>query len=419
MRLRVFFACLLAVGNIQAQTRFQLSAGDVAAGDNFGTAVSISGDRIVVGASGEGDPKKKGKVYIFERGHTKWNPVATLAAADAKPGDQFGHSVAASEDHIVVGAPGDKERGFAAGSAYIFGRNPESGTGWRQVAKIFAGDAVPGRQFGQSIAISGDLLVVGSQLDDDSARSPGSAYVFERNQGGIDKWGPVGKLTASRGNRSNAFGSAVSVIGDLVVVGAPGDNHAGFASGSAYLFKRNHDGDNMWKEVAKLTAADATAGGAFGNSVSISEDRVVIGAPFDHDAGSAYIFERNPVGHWNQLAKLTAPEAAALQNFGSSVAISGTCVAVGASHDSLAGSNAGSVSVFERLNSPDRWGYVTKLAPLQAAAGDSFGASVSMSGVRVVSGAPFESHAGANTGSAYVEEHISKSHCIGPAAHKQ
>lgn len=422
-----FGAFLLAGGAAYAQTRFKLSAGDAAAGDNFGTAVSINGDRIVVGAPGDGDPRNKGKVYIFERGNGKWSPAATIVAADGKPSDQFGHSVSISGGRVVVGAPGDSARGFAVGSAYIFERNPGGETEWRQVAKLEANDKTPGRQFGQSISISGDLVVVGSQLDDDSARSPGSAYVFERNQGGTDKWGLVGKLTASHGNRSNAFGSAVSISGDFVVIGAPGDNHAGFASGSAFLFKRNQGGDNAWKEVAKLTAADAAADGAFGNSVSINGDRVAIGAPFDHDSGSAYIFERNSAGegHWDQAAKLTAREAVAFHNFGSSVSISGSCVAVGNPHDADAGSNSGSVTVFERLSSPDRWAYVTKLAATEAAAGNSFGAAVSISGGRVVSGAPFESHAGHNAGSAYVEEQISgaggseRSRCMGPVTSKK
>ena len=408
MKLQVVFLLVGAI--VQAQTRFKLSAADAAAGDNFGTSVSISGDRIVVGAPGDGDPHNKGKVYIFERGNGKWDAVATLVASDGEPNDQFGHSVATSGDRVVVGAPGDDDKGFASGSAYIFERSAGGEARWRQVIKLLAGDAAPGRQFGQSVSISGDLVVIGSQLDDDSARSPGSAYVFERNQGGPDKWGPAGKLTASHGTRSNAFGSAVSISGDFVVVGAPGDSSAGFSSGSAYLFQRNHGGDNRWGEGVKLMASDAAAGDNFGNSVSIDGDRVVIGAPFGDekadDSGSAYIFERNPVGvgRWSQAAKLTAPDAAARHNFGSSVSISGGCVAVGTPHDDHGGSNSGSVYVFERQSAPNRWDYVTKLAAIAAAAGDSFGASVSVGAGRVAAGAPFDGRAGNNAGSAYVQE---------------
>jgi FG-GAP repeat len=398
-------ALLLISAVVQAQTRFKLSVADAAAGDNFGTSVSIAGDRIVAGAPGEGDPHNKGKVYIFERRNGKWNAVATLVASDGEPNDQFGHSVATSGDRVVVGAPGDDDKGFASGSAYIFERSPGENR-WRQVIKLLAGDAAPGRQFGQSVSISGDLVVIGSQLDDDSARSPGSAYVFERNQGGADKWGAAAKLTASHGTRSNAFGSAVSISGDFVVVGAPGDSSAGLASGAAYLFERK---DNRWAEDAKLTASDTMAGDNFGIAVSIDGDRAVVGAPFGDekadDSGAAYIFERNPAGDglWGQAAKLTAPDAAARHNFGSSVSISGGRVAVGTPHDDHAGSNAGSVYVFER-SAPDRWSYVTKLSAIAAAAGDSFGASVSMSGGRVASGAPFDGRAGNNAGSAYVQE---------------
>jgi hypothetical protein len=401
MKLQVAFLLVGAV--VQAQTRFKLSAGDAAAGDNFGASVSISGDRMVVGAPGEGDPHNKGKVYVFEHGNGKWTAAATLVASDGEPNDQFGHAVAISGDRVVVGAPGDDDKGFASGSAYIFERSPGENR-WRQVIKLLAGDAAPGRQFGQSVSMSGDLVVVGSQLDDDSARSPGSAFVFERNQGGPDKWGAAGKLTASHGTRSNAFGSAVSISGDLVVVGAPGDSSAGLASGAAYLFQRK---DNRWAEAAKLTASDTAAGDNFGGAVSIDGDRVVIGAPFGDakadDSGAAYVFDHGD-GRWGQTAKLTAPDAAARHNFGSSVSISGACVAIGTPHDDHAGSNAGSVYVFERQSAPDRWSYVTKLEAIAAAAGDSFGASVSMGGGRVASGAPFDGRAGNNAGSSYVQE---------------
>ena len=398
MKLQVAVLLVAAVGH--AQTRFKLSAGDATAGDNFGASISIRGDRIVVGAPGEGDPHNKGKVYLFERGGGKWKVVATLVASDGEPNDQFGHSVAISGDRIVVGAPGDDDKGFASGSAYIFERGA---TGWRQVIKLLAGDAAPGRQFGQSVSISGDLVVIGSQLDDDSARSPGSAYVFERNQGGPDKWGPAAKLTASRGTRSNAFGSAVSISGDFVVVGAPGDSSAGLASGAAYVFQRK---DNRWAEAAKLTASDTAAGDNFGGAVSIDGDKVIIGAPFGDskadDSGAVYIFGQRD-GGWLQAAKLSAPDGAARHNFGSSVSISAGSVAVGAPHDDHTGSNAGSVYVFEQ-NSRDRWDYVTKLTAIAAAGGDSFGASVSISGGRVASGAPFDGRAGNNAGSAYVQE---------------
>jgi FG-GAP repeat len=108
MKIQVVLLLISAV--VQAQTRFKLSADDAGAGDNFGTSVSISGDRIVVGAPGEGDPHNKGKVYIFERSNGKWNAVATLVASDGEPNDQFGHSVATSGDRVIVGAPRQRIR---------------------------------------------------------------------------------------------------------------------------------------------------------------------------------------------------------------------------------------------------------------------------------------------------------------------
>jgi len=156
---------------------------------------------------------------------------------------------------------------------------------WGQVAKPTAIGIATFSQFGISVSISGDTITVGANQDDDAGSGSGSAFVFDRNQGGANNWGQVAKLTASDAAAGDFFGTSVSIFGDTITVGATRDNDAGTSSGSAYVFDRNQGGANNWGQVAKLTASDAAANDFFGKSVSISGDTITVGS-----SGSAYVF---------------------------------------------------------------------------------------------------------------------------------
>ena len=166
------------------------------------------------------------------------------------------------------------------------------------------------------------------------------------------------KLTAGDGAEYDLFGTSVSIDGDTMVIGAYGDDDDGTSSGSAYVFTRNTAGDlaSGWTQVDKLTAGtNGAATDSFGISVSIDGDTMVIGAFWDDDkgsqSGSAYVFTRDTAGDlasgWTQVAKLTADDGAASDEFGISVSIGGGTVVVGAYHDDDKGSNSGSAHVFQ------------------------------------------------------------------------
>ncbi|MCH7984763.1 MAG: hypothetical protein IIC28_12430, partial [Chloroflexi bacterium] len=212
-----------------------------------------------------------------------------------------------------------------------------------ELAKLTAGEATAGDQFGDSAAIDGETAVFGSKFDDDAGSDSGTASVFVRNG---TSWSLQQKLAASDAAAGDTFGNSVAISGDTVVVGAPLDSDAGTDSGSAYVFVRS---GTSWSQQAKLTAGDAAAGDFFGVSVAISGDTVVVGAPFDADAGadsgSAYVFVRSGTT-WSQQAKLTAGDAAAGDQFGCSVAISGDTVVAGTPFDDDAGTDSGSAYVF-------------------------------------------------------------------------
>ena len=210
----------------------KLLASDGAASDAFGASVFISGDYAVVGANSNDDNgSNSGSAYIFKRTGTSWAQEAKLLASDGAAGDVFGTSVSIFGDYAVVGANRDDDNGDASGSAYVFKR---AGTTWAQEAKLLPSDGAIFDQFGNSVSISGDYAVVGAELDDDNGENSGSAYVFKRTG---TSWAQEAQLLASDGAIIDQFGGSVSISGDYAVVGATNDdNDNGVGSGSAYLF---------------------------------------------------------------------------------------------------------------------------------------------------------------------------------------
>ena len=264
-----------------------LAIGDAAAYDSFGEAVSISGDTAVIGAYGDDDVALgSGSTYIFTLSGSNWSQQAKLTAGDAAAYDSFGEAVSISGDTAVIGAPRDDDGGSNSGSAYIFTR---SGSTWSQQAKLTASDAAANDHFGYSVSISSDTTVVGAYWNDDAGSDSGSAYVFTRSG---STWSQQAKLTASDAAANDLFGGDVSVSGDTAVIGAQGDADAGSSSGSAYVFTRS---GSTWTQRAKLNASDAAASDLFGRAVSISGETALVGAYLNDDAGndsgSAYIFE--------------------------------------------------------------------------------------------------------------------------------
>ncbi len=256
--------------------------------------------------------------------------------------------------------------------------------------------------------------MVGANFEDAGGSNAGAAYIFQRNQGGPNNWGEVTKLTASDAQAGDQFGTSVAISGDTAIVGANAEDAggAGGRAGASYIFQRNQGGPDNWGEVTKLTASDAQAFDFFGSSVAISGDTVVVGAILGDagafDAGAAYIFERNQGGPniWGQVTKLLASDAQIDDFFGWSVAVSGDTAVVGAVFEDAGGASAGAAYVFERdQGGPDNWGEVTKLTASDAQADDVFGDSVAISGGdTAVVGAIGENSAGGDAGAAYVFE---------------
>ena len=390
------------------------TAVDAADGDELGASIAISGDYIVVGAPDKaGGGFERGAAYVFYRnygGPDNWGQAKKLTASIPDDYDWFGCSVAISGDYVVVGADGDDDGGSQAGAAYIYARNQGGTDNWGQVAKLTASDAAAGDYFGNSVAISGDYVVVGARYEMGAGSNYGAAYVFDRNFGGPDNWGEVQKLSASDAQNGDQFGISVAISGDTAVVGAHMEDGAGGTNrGAAYIFNRDEGGTDNWGEVAIIAASDADDYDWFGYSVAISGDTAVVGAVFDDgsatNSGAAYIFNRDEGGadNWGQVVKLVASDAEVNENFGISVGIYGDYVVVGADQEDGGGTVRGAAYVYDRnLGGMDNWGEAIKLVASDAEDSDYFGMSVAIYGDYAVVGANREDGGGTDRGAIYI-----------------
>lgn len=266
------------------------------ADSRYGWSVATTGDVILVGARQAGP----GYVYIYERNHgdsNNWGETKKLAASEGVTADQFGQGVSISVETIVVGAARDDDNGDQSGSAYIFERNHGGANNWGQVKKLTASDGGALDQFGSSLAVISETMVVGAP---DENSKPGASYVFERNQDGLGNWGEGSKFVASDPGNGNRFGTVGSISKDTLVVGARRNDDDGADSGSIYLFQRASIEDVPFSEVSKLTAGDAAAGDEFGHGSAIDGDTIVVGARLDDEngthSGSVYVLGRDHGG---------------------------------------------------------------------------------------------------------------------------
>jgi hypothetical protein len=386
----------------------ELTASDGVAVDWFGNSVAVDGSTVVVGApdhpwsslSGTGP----GAVYVFVESGGTWSQQAELTASDGAAHDFFGGSVALSSGTAVVGAPGRTVgSNVSQGAAYVF---VQSGGTWSQQAELTASDGTAQDYFGGSVAVNGTTVVVGARCHpglDFCAESPGpgAAYVFVQSGG---TWTQQAELTASDKAGGDEFGYSVAVSGSTVVVGAsdhPASGLGDFGPGAAYVFV---DSGGTWSQQAELTASDGAPNDFFGGSVAVSGGTLVVGAqgcPPCGTPGSAYVFVEGS-GTWSQQAELTAPDIGPYDYFGASVSISGSTAAVGAFNHTV-GSNDGQGEVYVFVQNGTTWSQQAELTASDGAAVDQFGYSVAVSGTTAAVGAVFK-NVGSNTqqGAAYV-----------------
>lgn len=427
-----------------------VKASNTGGNDRFGYTVAISSNTMVVGAlqedgssAGVNGPDNNlvsdaGAAYVYVYEGTNWLQQAYLKASNPGTQDFFGSSVAISGDTIVVGAYGEASNATGvngnqadnslpfAGAAYVFVR---SGTNWTQQAYLKASNTGQD-QFGWSVAISSNTIVVGADHEasnatgvngnqaNNSATASGAAYVFVRSG---STWSQQAYLKASNTGANDRFGGAVGVDGDTIIVGAQGErsdadgingNQADDSlsdAGAAYIFVRS---GTTWSQQAYVKASNSDANDSFGWTVAISGETAIVGAYGESSsatgvngnqadnsaigAGAAYVFTRSG-SVWSQQAYLKASNTGVGDNFGWTVSISGDNAVIGAigedsgiigNQSNNSRSESGAAYVFTRTN-----GNWAQLAYLKADPqnfgffGDTFGNAVAISGDLIACGA--------------------------------
>jgi hypothetical protein len=410
----------------------------------FGASVAVSGDTVLIGASGEsgtatgvnGDQTNSGApysgaAYVFVREGSSYRLQAYLKASNTNAEDYFGYSVALSGDTAVIGAFGETSNAtgingnqldnsaYRAGAAYVFVRQGET---WTQQAYLKASNNARGDQFGVSVAIADDTIVVGSNGEDSNAVgvngnefdnsliNAGAAYVFVRT--GSD-WAQQAYLKASNSGDRDFFGVTVAVSDDTIAVGAFGEDsnatgvngngsdNSALGAGAAYVFERDA---GTWAGPTYLKASNTEEGDQFGTSVAVSSRNVLIGAPFEGDvgaynSGAAYAFVRGANG-WSQMAQLKASNYETDDQFGTAVALAGDMALIGApfedsdaatvNGDQLNNNRLDAGAAYTFLRSGSVWLQRSYLKASNPGPSDRYGSALSTSAHTAVVAAPFE-----------------------------
>jgi len=377
LRLLIVFALFLSAAGASAEPNLVQEKKLPAANApypfaSFGTSVAINGTTAVVGAPmGVDDGTSRGQAFVFTWDGTAWSQQAVLVPSDGQFGDRFGYRVAIDGDTILVGAIFAPAY-FGYGAAYVFER---SGATWNQTAKLqFISAVGDGQLFGSSVALEGDRALIGAS----STSKPGVAVIVER-VGGV--WNLLGQTILGLANGA-AGDMAVALEGDLAVIGAPRQEVGGpDEPGRVAVFQRDAQGG--WNALATVHADDGAAHDGFGSSVAIDGGTIVVGAPFKNaHAGAVYVFQKEN-GTWSSALSSTLGPASAQAGarFGASVATRAGFVIAGAWGQ---GSNQGAVHVFDDLTGTSSG--KTFLAS-DGSPGDDFGFAVALDDNRVAVGA--------------------------------
>ncbi|HKU39908.1 MAG TPA: cadherin-like beta sandwich domain-containing protein [Polyangiales bacterium] len=380
----------------------------------FSYALQASGDTVVVGAPADdsaahgidGDPNAAGSVadsgaaWIYVRKDGAWLQQAFLKPDEPAADDMFGSALALSGDTLVVGSPRFDVFNLSAGSAragmvYVYVRKDGA---WTQQARFSAEGGSGGDMFGYSVALEGDTLAVGANLESSGATASGAVYVYTREGA---SWKFQQKLKASEPRTASQFGSALAISDQTLVVSAGEESRR---AGAVYVFARE---GGQWKQRQRLTSEPASDGAMFGFALSLTADRLAIGAPRyrtqagANASGQVYVYERAG-GSWNRTAILQARVPLASDYFGTGVVLHDATLLVGSSGDTRGGrglegaaesdaSGAGAAYVF--AHESGTWELTTYLKAKNAGTDDDFGLTVGIAGAAVVVGAMSEDNA--------------------------
>lgn len=341
--------------------------------DDFGWSIAMSGNTVVVGAPfAHGNA---GAAYVFVKPASGWanmTETAELTPSDSEPGIDFGISVGISGNNIVVGSN-------AHNAAYVFTQPASGWTNMTETAVLSTPNNGVGSDFGGHVAIDGTTIAVSAY---EASFSRGRVDVFTEPSGGWANANPTGHLNATDTTTNSFFGAGLSVSGSTIVVGAFGNNSD---KGAAYVFVEPASGwSGSHNQTAKLTASDGVAQDFFGDDLAIKGNTIAVGAPGKNsNTGAAYVFVE-PASGWKnvtQTAKLTASNGVSEDFVGSGIGVTPSEIAVGAQ------SNGGPGAVYTYVKPSSGWKNATETSEGTAAGSVELGSSATLVGTTVVAGA--------------------------------
>ena len=332
----------------------KIRASDAGSGDDFGRAVSIVGDVAIVGAPFADSATRKGAAYVYRFDGTDWVEEQKLLSSDAAANDFFGISLDTDGNTIVVGTSYDDDpvSGLLdVGSVYAY---TFDGSQWVERQRISPSDPSQSQRFAASVAVDGDTLIVGASQDDAAGNSSGAAYAFEFD--GV-VWKEQQKLVGGDSTNSDFFGISVAVDDNILLVGATGDDDQGSSSGSAYVFVRSN---GLWKENQKIVPSDVDTADTFGTSVAVDGSTLLMGSwrsdSPENDSGAAYIYRRG-VGGWVEEEKFVLESPIGGEFYGVSVSIADDKIVIGGANADTTGPDAGLVGFVTSASQSDYYSF--------------------------------------------------------------
>ncbi|MFT7544841.1 MAG: hypothetical protein ACI8YO_001625, partial [Gammaproteobacteria bacterium] len=350
----------------------------------------------IIGAFGdETNGNQSGAAYIFERSGSEWIEIQKLIPDDNVLDDRFGRGVAIWGNFVIVGAPYDDEMGNNSGSAYIY--QLIDGV-WEFDQKILAFDGSSSDWFGWTVSIWEDYVLVGAQNDFGDVVFSGSAFVFKNIDG---TWTFQTKLLAPDGDLFDNFGLSLDIRNGYAIVGAD-ENDGDFAdTGAAYIYK---NADDNWNFEMKLTASNVSVGDNFGHDVAITDSMAVVSSVNNdtlvNEAGAVYVFKNQGDGVWVEDDILISPETIVSENFGINVDFNGQFLIAGTTTGFGLSEETG--SVYLHTYNGNSWEYEQKLYSNDGEHADFFGTTTAMHGSTVMIGALGDDSNGGNAGSVYM-----------------
>ena len=369
----------------------------------FGTSIAVNGDVAVIGTpNADVGGTAAGGVYVFNRVGDDWERMGRVDPPTAQLNMNFGSAVAVEAGTLIVGTPREDGAGTDSGAVYVYSADA---TTWSLVQRIVPPDEAAWKQFGWSLSLQGDTLAVGVPGDSEFGPYQGAVYLFTNTNG---QWLFSEKVDGQIAGDYGNFGAEVLLNGELLFVGAPTRAISGIIWGAVFVYRKNGTDWQFDQEIQPPVSVGSST--YFGQSLAVEGDTLAVGAPYDNTAarsmldivgrGSVFVYELEN-SQWLLKQRLLPNNGSVNDSFGYDIAISGAALAVGAPwSDGLYSSGVGSVQVF--LKTGDEWIYEDYATTVDAPANSWFGSVVYAAGDSIFVGAPYDNSLGYNHGAVYV-----------------